>query len=138
MRRRMLRKIKEEEQKHEMLISVEEIQLQAMKDAIKIDDSKEPWKPMLGEYWELLSYLSRFTPVNLLALNEEIHEKTVRRYLPSMLVSETLEILSIGRALSNNWKNNEQIYYSRHQARDYLETVMKLIEKMEKWRKENS
>ena len=138
MRRRMMRKIKEEEQKHEMLISVEEIQLRAMKDALKIDISKEPWKAMLGEYWELLSYLSRFTPVNMLGLNEEIHEKTVRKYLPSMLISETLELLSVGKALSDNWKNKEQIYYTRHQARDYLESVMKLIEKTEKWRKENS
>ncbi len=138
MRRRMMRKIKEEEQKHEMLISVEEIQLRAMKDALKIDISKEPWKAMLGEYWELLSYLSRFTPVNMLGLNEEIHEKTVRKYLPSMLISETLELLSVGKALSDNWKNEEQIHYTRHQARDYLESVMKLIEKTEKWRKENS
>ncbi|MCK4895848.1 MAG: hypothetical protein KAS47_03515, partial [Candidatus Heimdallarchaeota archaeon] len=138
MRRRMMRKIKEEEHKHEMLISVEEIQLRAMKDALKIDISKEPWKAMLGEYWELLSYLSRFTPVSMLGLNEDVHEKTVRKYLPSMLISETLELLSVGEALSDNWKNEEQIYYTGHQARDYLESVMKLIEKLEKWRKENS
>ena len=138
MRRRMLRKIKEEEQKHEMLISVEEIQLRAMKDATEIDLSKEPWKAMLGEYWELLSYLSRFTPVNLLALNEDIHESTVRKYIPSSLIAETLELLSVGRALSDNWQKNEQIYYTRQQARDYLESVMKLIERMEKWRKENT
>ena len=134
----MMRRIKEEEQKYEMLISVEEIQLRAMKDSLKIDISKEPWKAMLGEYWELLSYLSRFTPVSMLGLNEEIHEKTVRKYLPSMLISEILELLSVGKALSDNWKNEEQIYYSRQQARDYLESVMKLIEKMEKWRQENT
>ena len=138
MRRRMMRKIKEEEHKHEMLISVEEIQLRAMMDALKIDISKEPWKAMLGEYWELLSYLSRFTPVSMLGLKEEIHEKTVRKYLPSMLITETLELLSVGKALSDNWKNEEQIHCTGHQARDYLESVMKLIEKLEKWRKENS
>jgi hypothetical protein len=74
----------------------------------------------------------------MLGLNEEIHGKTVRKYLPSMLITETLELLSVGKALSDNWKNEEQIHYTGHQARDYLESVMKLIEKLEKWRKENS
>ncbi len=135
-RRRMLRKIQEEEQKYEMLVSVEEIQLKAMNKAKEIDASTEPWKAMLGEYWELLGYLSRIVPVNLLAAPEDLHEKTVRQYVPSNLISETLEILSVGRAVSNSWINNEQIYYNKQQSRDYLESVMKLIEKIEKWRKE--
>ena len=137
-RRRMLRKIQEEEQKYEMLVSVEEIQLQAMNRAKEIDASAEPWKAMLGEYWELLGYLSRIVPVNLLAAPEELHEKTVRQYVPTILISETLEILSVGRAVSNSWISNEQIYYNKQQARDYLESVMKLIEKIEKWRKEQT
>ncbi|MHA2357398.1 MAG: hypothetical protein ACXABK_01340, partial [Candidatus Heimdallarchaeaceae archaeon] len=137
-RRRMLKKIKEEEQKYEMLISVEEIQLRAMKDAQSIDLSNEPWKAMIGEYWELLAYLSRLSPVNLLAMNEELHEKTIRKYVPSFLITETLELLSTGRALTHSWSNEEQIYYNRQQARDYLESVMKLIEKLEKWRKEQT
>jgi hypothetical protein len=137
-RRRMIRKIQEEEQKYEMLISVEEIQLIAMKKAKEIDLEKEPWKAMLGEYWELLAYLSRLTPVNLLAMNEDLHESTIRKYIPSFLITETLELLSIGRAISQSWENNEQIYYNKQQARDYLESIMKLIEKSEKWRKEQS
>ena len=135
-RRRMLRKIQEEEQKYEMLVSVEEIQLQAMNRAKEIDASSEPWKAMLGEYWELLGYISRIVPVNLLAAPEELHEKTVRKYIPTNLITETLEILSVGGALSNSWISNEQIYYNKQQARDYLESVMKLIEKIEKWRKD--
>ena len=134
----MLRKIQEEEQKYEMLVSVEEIQLQAMNRAKEIDASAEPWKAMLGEYWELLGYLSRIVPVNLLAAPEELHEKTVRQYVPTILISETLEILSVGKAVSNSWISNEQIYYNKQQARDYLESVMKLIEKIEKWRKEQT
>ncbi len=135
-RRRMLRKIQEEEQKYEMLVSVEEIQLQAMNRAKEIDASSEPWKAMLGEYWELLGYISRIVPVNLLAAPEEIHERTDRQYIPSNLITETLEILSVGGALSNSWISDEQIYYNKQQARDYLESVMKLIEKIEKWRKD--
>jgi hypothetical protein len=137
-RRRMLRKIQEEEQKYEMLVSVEEIQLQAMNKAREIDVSTEPWKAMLGEYWELLGYLSRIVPVNLLAAPEELHEKTVRKYVPSNLIAETLEVLSVGSAISSSWISNEQIYYNKQQARDYLESVMKLIEKIEKWRKEQT
>ena len=133
-RRRMLRKIQEEEQKYEMLVSVEEIQLQAMNKAKEIDPSAEPWKAMLGEYWELLGYLSRIVPVNLLASSEDLHEITVRKYVPTNLIAETLEILSVGRSVSNSWMSNEQIYYNKQQARDYLESVMKLIEKIEKWR----
>jgi len=135
-RRRMLRKIQEEEQKYEMLVSVEEIQLQAMNKAKEIDASSEPWKAMLGEYWELLGYISRIVPVNLLAAPEELHEKTVRKYIPSNLITETLEILSVGGAISNSWIGNEQIYYNKQQSRDYLESVMKLIEKIEKWIKD--
>ncbi len=133
-RRRMLRKIQEEEQKYEMLVSVEEIQLHAMNKAKEIDPSAEPWKAMLGEYWELLGYLSRIVPVNLLASSEDLHEITVRKYVPTNLIAETLEILSVGRSVSNSWMSNEQIYYNKQQARDYLESVMKLIEKIEKWR----
>ncbi len=133
-RRRMLRKIQEEEQKYEMLVSVEEIQLQAMNKAKEIDPSAESWKAMLGEYWELLGYLSRIVPVNLLASSEDLHEITVRKYVPTNLIAETLEILSVGRSVSNSWMSNEQIYYNKQQARDYLESVMKLIEKIEKWR----
>ena len=137
-RRRMLRKIKEEEEKHEMLISVEETQLQAMIDSQTIDLGKEPWKAMLGGYWELLTYLSRITPVNLMSTSEDLHETTIRKYVPSFLITETLEMLSTGRAISQSWIDNEQIYYNRQQARDYIESVMKLIEKLEKWRKEQS
>ncbi|MHA1407866.1 MAG: hypothetical protein ACTSSG_10890 [Candidatus Heimdallarchaeaceae archaeon] len=136
MRRRMLRKIKEEEHKYEMLISVEEMQLRSMKESQNIDLDKEPWKAMLGEYWELLAYLSRFTPVNLLAMNEDLHEKTIRKYIPSFLVEETLHLLSTGRGISESWQNDETLYYNRQQARDYIESIMKLIEKLEKWRKE--
>ncbi|MHA1223977.1 MAG: hypothetical protein ACTSP3_12155 [Candidatus Heimdallarchaeaceae archaeon] len=131
----MLRKIKEEEHKYEMLISVEEMQLRSMKESQNIDLDKEPWKAMLGEYWELLAYLSRFTPVNLLAMNEDLHEKTIRKYIPSFLVEETLHLLSTGRGISESWQNDE-LYYNRQQARDYIESIMKLIEKLEKWRKE--
>jgi len=137
-RRRMLRKIKEEEEKHEMLISVEETQLQAMIDSQSIDLGKEPWKAMLGGYWEMLTYLSRITPVNLMSTSEDLHEITIRKYLPSFLITETLEMLSTGRAISQSWIDEEQIYYNRQQARDYIESVMKLIEKLEKWRKEQS
>lgn len=135
-RRRMIRKIQEEEQKYEMLISVEEIQIRAMKEALNIDLAQEPWKAMIGEYWELLAYLSRLTPVNLLSVNEELHEGTIRKYVPAFLITETLEMLSTGRTLAQSWLNKEQIYYNRQQARDYLESIMKLIEKLEKWRKE--
>ena len=135
-RRRMLRKIQEEEQKYEMLISVEEIQIRAMKEALNIDLVQEPWKAMIGEYWELLAYLSRLTPVNLLATNEDLHDNIIRKYVPSFLVTETLEIISTGRTLAQSWLNSEQIYYNRQQTRDYLESVIKLIEKLEKWRKE--
>ncbi|MCG3225694.1 MAG: hypothetical protein H7645_02140 [Candidatus Heimdallarchaeota archaeon] len=135
-RRRMLRKIQEEEQKYEMLISVEETQIRAMKEALNIDLAKEPWKAMIGEYWELLAYLSRLTPVNLLAMNEDLHENIIRKYVSSFLITETLELISTGRTLAQNWLNNEQIYYNRQQARDYLESIIKLIEKLEKWRKE--
>ncbi|MHA2255101.1 MAG: hypothetical protein ACXAAM_03425 [Candidatus Heimdallarchaeaceae archaeon] len=135
-RRRMLRKIQEEEQKYEMLISVEETQIRAMKEALNIDLAQEPWKAMIGEYWELLAYLSRLTPVNLLAMNEDLHENIIRKYVPSFLITETLELISTGRTLAQNWLNNEQIYYTRQQARDYLESIIKLIEKLEKWRKE--
>ncbi|MHA1953318.1 MAG: hypothetical protein ACW96U_05185 [Candidatus Heimdallarchaeaceae archaeon] len=135
-RRRMLRKIQEEEQKYEMLISVEETQIRAMKEALNIDLAQEPWKAMIGEYWELLAYLSRLTPVNLLAMNEDLHENIIRKYVPSFLITETLELISTGRTLAQNWLNNEQIYYNRQQARDYLESIIKLIEKLEKWRKE--
>ena len=135
-RRRMIKKIQEEEQKYEMLISVEEIQIRAMKEALNIDLAQEPWKAMIGEYWELLAYLSRLTPVNLLATNEDLHENTIRKYVPAFLITETLELLSTGRNLAQSWLNKEQIYYNRQQARDYLESIMKLIEKLEKWRKE--
>jgi hypothetical protein len=135
-RRRMLRKIQEEEQKYEMLINVEEIQIRAMKEALNIDLAQEPWKAMIGEYWELLAYLSRLTPVNLLAMNEDLHDNIVRKYVPSFLITETLELISTGRTLAHSWLNNEQIYYNRQQARDYLESIIKLIEKLEKWRKE--
>ncbi len=135
-RRRMLRKIQEEEQKYEMLISVEETQIRAMKEALNIDLAKEPWKAMIGEYWELLAYLSRLTPVNLLAMNEDLHDNIISKYVPSFLITETLELISTGRSLAQNWLNSEQIYYNRQQARDYLESIMKLIEKLEKWRKE--
>ncbi|MEE9411198.1 MAG: hypothetical protein V3V41_09750 [Candidatus Heimdallarchaeota archaeon] len=137
-RRRMLRKIKEEEQKHEMLISVEESQIKAMIDAQAIDLGKEPWKAMLGGYWELLTYLSRITPINMMATEEDLHEKTIRKYIPSFLITETLELLSTGKAISYSWINEEQIYYNRQQARDYIETVVKLIEKLEKWRIEQT
>ncbi|MCG3222778.1 MAG: hypothetical protein H7641_15470, partial [Candidatus Heimdallarchaeota archaeon] len=135
-RRRMLRKIQEEEQKYEMLISVEETQIRAMKEALNIDLAKEPWKAMIGEYWELLAYLSRLTPVNLLAMNEDLHDNIISKYVPSFLITETLELISTGRSLAQNWLNSEQIYYNRQQARDYLESIIKLIEKLEKWRKE--
>ncbi len=135
-RRRMIKKIQEEEQKYEMLVSVEEIQIEAIKRSREIDMSLEPWKAMLGEYWELLGYLSRIVPVNLLAVNEDLHEKTIKRYIPAFLVAETLELLSIGSGISLNVLNEEQIYYTKPQSRDYLESVMKLIEKFEKWRKE--
>jgi uncharacterized protein YneR len=135
-RRRMLRKIQEEEQKYEMLISVEEIQIRAMKEALNIDLAQEPWKAMIGEYWELLAYLSRLTPVNLLAMNEDLHDNIIRKYVPSFLITETLELISTGRTLAQSWLNSEQIYYNRQQARDYLESIIKLIEKLEKWRKE--
>ncbi len=137
-RRRMLRKIKEEEEKHEMLISVEETQLQAMIDSQAIDLGKEPWKAMLGGYWELLTYLSRITPVNLMSTSEDLHEITIRKFIPSFLITETLEMVSTGRAISQSWTDGDQIYYNRQQARDYIESVMKLIEKLEKWRKEQS
>lgn len=135
-RRRMLRKIQEEEQKYEMLISVEETQIRAMKEALNIDLAKEPWKAMIGEYWELLAYLSRLTPVNLLAMNEDLHDNIIGKYVPSFLITETLELISTGRTLAQSWLNSEQIYYNRQQARDYLESIIKLIEKLEKWRKE--
>ena len=132
----MLQKIQEEEQKYEMLISVEETQIRAMKEALNIDLAKEPWKAMIGEYWELLAYLSRLTPVNLLAMNEDLHDNIIRKYVPSFLITETLELISTGRTLAQSWLNSEQIYYNRQQARDYLESIIKLIEKLEKWRKE--
>ena len=135
-RRRMIKKIQEEQQKYEMLVSVEEMQIDAIKKSREIDISNEPWKAMLGEYWELLGYLSRIVPVNLLAVNENLHEKTIRKYIPSFLITETLELLSIGKGIANSVLNNEQIYYTKTQARDYLESVMNLIEKIEKWRKE--
>ncbi|MCE7741533.1 MAG: hypothetical protein GOP50_03655 [Candidatus Heimdallarchaeota archaeon] len=135
-RRRMIKKIQEEEQKYEMLVSVEEIQIDAIKRSREIDVSKEPWKAMLGEYWELLGYLSRAVPVNLLAVNEDLQEKTIRKYIPSFLISETLEILSVGRGISNSMLNEEQVYYTKPQSRDYVESVMSLIQKFEKWRKE--
>lgn len=138
MRTRMLKKIQEEEQKYELLISVEESQLIALIKAQEIDLTKEPWKAMLGGYWELLSYLSRFTPINLLAANEDLHEKTIRKYIPSFLINETLEYLSVGQGISNSWLKGEQVIYNRQQSRDYLETVNKLIEKLEKWRKEST
>ncbi len=135
-RRRMIKKIQEEEQKYEMLVSVEEIQINSIKKSREIDISVEPWKAMLGEYWELLGYLSRIVPVNLMAVNEDLQETTIRRYVPSFLVSETLELLSVGRGIANSMQNEEQIYYTKAQARDYVENVMSLIEKFEKWRKE--
>ena len=119
-----------------MLISVEETQIRAMKEALNIDLAKEPWKAMIGEYWELLAYLSRLTPVNLLAMNEDLHDNIIGKYVPSFLITETLELISTGRTLAQSWLNSEQIYYNRQQARDYLESIIKLIEKLEKWRKE--
>ena len=135
-RRRMIKKIQEEEQKYEMLVSVEEIQIEAIKRSRETDISTEPWKAMLGEYWELLGYLSRLVPVNLLAVNEDLQEKTIRQYIPSFLIAETLEILSVGRGISKSLQNEEQIYYTKPQSRDYVESVMELIKKFEKWRKE--
>ena len=69
-------------------------------------------------------------------MNEDLHEKTIRKYIPSFLVEETLHLLSTGRGISESWQNDEKLYYNRQQARDYIESVMKLIEKLEKWRKE--
>jgi len=135
MRNRTMKKIKEEEQKHELLISVEETQILSLNKAQEIDLNKEPWKAMLGGYWELLAYLSRYMPVSLLNINEDLHERIVRKYIPSYLLTEILDLLSTGRALSNAWKQKEQIYYTKSQARDYLEAVMKVIEKMEKEKK---
>ena len=135
-RRRMIKKIQEEEQKYEMLVSVEEIQIDAIKKSREINVSDEPWKAMLGEYWELLGYLSRIVPVNLLAIKEDMHENILRKYVPSFLIAETLELLSIGKGISTSLLNGEQIYYTKAQSRDYLESVMDLIEKFEKWRKE--
>lgn len=138
MRNRLMKKIKEEEQKYEMLIPIEESQIEALKKAAKIDSNREPWKAMLGGYWELLAFLSRFTPVNLLALNEDQHEKIIRKYIPSFLIDETLELLSVGRSISKKVDNVEALLYTRHQAREYLESVMKLMEKLENWRREKS
>jgi len=137
-RNRLMKKIKEEEQKYETLIPIEEWQIKALNRAKSIDINKEPWKAMLGEYWELLAYLSRFTPVNLLSMSNDKHDKIIRKYIPGQFVEETLEILSIGRAIENMWNGKEQVLYTKQQARDYLESVMKLIAKLEKWRKERA
>jgi len=135
MRNRMMKKIKEEEQKHELLISVEELQIKALNESGKIDENKEPWKPMLGGYWELLAYLSRYTPINLLSLDDSMHEKILSKYIPKHLRQEIFELLSTGRAISSSIKKGETIYFTKSQARDYLEAIMKAIEKMEKERK---
>ncbi len=136
MRNKMLKKIKEEEEKHELLIPVEEVQIQSLIEAQKIDLDKEPWKAILGGYWELLAYLSRFTPVNLLSAQPEKHKEIITKYMPSFLITETLEFLSVGKSINEKLENNEQIFYNKAQARDYLTSVMKLMEKLEKWRNE--
>ncbi len=131
MRNRLLKKIKEEEEKHELLISVEKTQIDALSEAQKIDINKTPWKAMLGGYWELLAYLSRYMPVSLLTVNDNMHEKFVKKYLPPNFTPEILNLLSTGRALMKSWTEKKHIYYSKNQARDYLEAIMKLMEKME-------
>ncbi|MHA1687594.1 MAG: hypothetical protein ACTSYD_14520, partial [Candidatus Heimdallarchaeaceae archaeon] len=136
MRNRLMKKIREEEKKYEMLIPIEEGQILALKKAEMIDVNKEPWKAMLGGYWELLAFLSRFTPVNLLALNTEQHEKIIRKHIPSFLINETLELISVGKAIEKNKGTPSELLYTRHQAREYLESVMKLMEKLENWRRE--
>ena len=117
-------------------VDVESIQIEAIKNAQALDISEDPWKAMLGGYWEILGYLSRIVPVNLLSVSEDLHEITIRKYVPSLFITETLEVLSIGKGISNNWLDNEPIYYTKQQSRDYLESIMKLKENVENWRKE--